>query len=404
MAAETTAASRDPIYDPLAPEVIADPHAFYRKLREHSRVYWHDVLDSYVLTGHAECRGILGDPAIFASDFRRVGEEMPESHLSVQTLDPPEHGGIRHLLVAALHEQSPTAMADHVAALAAEQVSRVTGRDRPVDLVGEFARPLALRTVCDFLGVQTPDGARFEAMSNAIVRSMDAGLDPERAAPGTRARADLSAMTAAWLRDTEGTGFLGAALKAHRKAPDVPEPVLANSLRAVLHAGYESVSRLLGNALARLVADPSLLAGAAGARRLDALADELVRLDGPVQATARVCVTDRTVNGHPLRQGDIVTLFLAAANRDPEVFPQPDEVDLGRRRGLHLGFGRGAHACLGASLAALQLRAVLTALADSGVALEAAAPPVQEATATLRGLVSLPVTVRDGSRPAPRTP
>ncbi|MBF9069688.1 cytochrome P450 [Streptacidiphilus fuscans] len=397
---------RDPIYNPLAPDVIADPHPFYRRLREHRRVYWHAVLDSWVLTGYEECRQVLSDTAAFASDFRRVGEEIPDAHLTVQSLDPPEHGAIRHLLVTALHEQSPTAMADRVAEIATAHVAALRGQDRPVDLVREFARPVALQTMCEFLGVEAPDGPRFEELSNAIVLSMDAGLDPSRAEPGTRARGELARLMGEWLRDSDGAAFIGAARRAALAAPEVSPALLANSLRTVLHAGYESVSRLLGNALARLVATPALLHGTGdparpdglngpgGLNGLDGLVEELIRLDGPVQADARVATEDRVVDGQKIRRGEVVILFLAAANRDPGVFAHPDDVDPGRRRGVHIAFGRGAHACLGANLATAQLRAVVTALAGSGLGLTAAGAPQFDPTATLRGLRSLPVLIR----------
>ncbi|MFE9388446.1 cytochrome P450 [Streptomyces sp. NPDC006784] len=387
---------RDPLYDPLAPEVIAAPHAAYRRLREHRRVYWHAQLDSWVLTGHAECRTVLGDTAAFGSDFRRVGEAVPDAHLSVQSLDPPAHSAIRHLLVSALHVRSHTAMTDTAARLAAGHLDALRGAGT-VDLVSGFARPLALHTMCDFLGVAPPDGPWFEEMSNAIVRSMDAGLDPARAEPGTRARAELSRMVGEWLETAGEDGFLGAARTARAQAPDVSEAVLANSLRAVLHAGYESVSRLLGNALARLVDDPALLERAMAQNALDPLVDELLRLDGPVQGDARVCVADSELGGRRIRRGEIVVLLLGAADRDPEVFADPDAVDLTRRKGAHLAFGRGAHACLGAGLATLQLRAVLSALHTAGIGFRPQGPAEYERTATLRGLRALPVVVSEAA-------
>ncbi|ARF53562.1 cytochrome P450 [Streptomyces gilvosporeus] len=401
---ETTGALRDPIYDPLDPGVIAGPHPFYKRLREHRRVYWHATLGAWALTGYGECRQVLNDTAHFGSDFRRVGEDVPDAQLSVQSLDPPEHGAIRHLLVSALHEQSPAVMVDRVAEIATAQVTALGERGRPVDLVKEFARPVALRTMCDFLGVEAPDGPWFEELSNAVVRSMDAGLDPSRAEPGNRARGELSRIVGDWLRDAGDDGFLGAARRASLGEPNVSAALLANSLRAVLHAGYESVGRLLGNALARLVAHPGLLPGPQDLSHRDALVDELIRLDAPVQADARVCTRDCVVGGEQIHRGDVVVLFLAAANRDPAVFPQPDEVDLNRRKGVHLAFGRGAHACLGASLATLQLRAVLAALAASGLGLTATEAPVYEPTATLRGLRSLTVAVGGPHRSVLLTP
>ncbi|MFE9329317.1 cytochrome P450 [Streptomyces sp. NPDC006925] len=249
--------------------------------------------------------------------------------------------------------------------------------------------------MCDFLGVAPPDGPWFEELSNAIVRGMDAGLEPERAEPGIKARAELSRMVSGWLETADEDGFLCAARAARAQAPEVSEAVLTNSLRGVLHAGYESVSRLLGNALARLVDDPALLDRAMAENALDPLVDELLRLDGPVQADARACVADSELNGQRIRRGEVVVLLLGAADRDPEVFADPDAVDLTRRKGAHLAFGRGAHACLGAGLATLQLRAVLSALHTAGIGFRPQGPAEYEPTATLRGLRTLPVAVSE---------
>lgn len=395
----------DPLYDPLSPEAIADPYPFYWRLREQNPVYWHRMLDSWVVTGYDECRRVLGDPERFASDFRRVGVDIPAAQLSLQALDPPEHGKIRHLLVSALHEQPAAAMARQVDMIADERVSMLPVRGDTADLVSEFARPVALRTICDFLGVARPAGSSFEAMSNAIVRSMDAGIEPDRAEPGNRARAELSQIIADWLRAATDDdvnvafngGFIGAAKRAHRCEPDVSDALLANSMRAVLHAGYESVSRLIGNVLARLVARPDVLTDAAFHHDLPPLVDELIRLDGPVQADARVCVSETTLGQERIARGEVVVLFIAAANRDPRTFVDPDEVRTTRRGAPHLAFGRGAHACLGARLGTLQLTAVLKALRGAGVSFAAAGPTVYDSTATLRGPRSIPVSVH---RPA----
>jgi len=228
---------RDPLYDPLAPDVIAAPYAVYRRLREHRRVYRHTQLGAWVLTGYDECRQILGDTGAFGSDFRRMGEEIPDAQLSVQTLDPPAHGAIRRLLVSALHSRSHTAVQDTAARLAAERAAELRDAGRSVDLISEFARPHALHTMCGFLGVTAPDGPWLEELSNAIVRSMDAGLDPSRAEPGTKAKAELSRMVGEWLEVADEGGFIGAARAAHAQARDVSHAVLANSLRSVFHAG-----------------------------------------------------------------------------------------------------------------------------------------------------------------------
>ncbi|HEY0700209.1 MAG TPA: cytochrome P450 [Micromonospora sp.] len=381
----------DPIYDPLAPEVIADPYTHYARLRRHAPVYWHAQLDSWVVTSYAECRTVLRDSATYASDVRRVGMAIPDAALSVQSLDDPEHATVRHLLVSALRGQPLDQLAGTVRDVVDARMSRL-GVLVAVDVVAEIARPVALHTICRLLGVDPPGGEQFEALSTAIVRSMDAGLDPGRAEPGTRARQELADLVNHWIDRSDGSGMIGWA-RTHRADSGVSPQVLANSLRAVLHAGYESASRLLGNALLTLARTPvpAPLPGAGPA--LDALVDELLRLAGPVQADARFCVADTSLGGRSLRRGDVVVVLLGAANRDPAVFAEPDEIDLTRPPGRHVAFGRGIHACLGTGIAILQLRAVLGHLAGRGLVPQLAGEPVVEPTATLRGLRRLPLVV-----------
>ncbi|GAA1335731.1 cytochrome P450 [Saccharothrix algeriensis] len=291
---------------------------------------------------------------------------------------------MRALLVHAFHALDW----DHVRQRAAEDVERRLAAlaDRPsFDFMGEFAGPLALAAITDVLGVALPDQGRFTAISADIVDSMDYALRPDTVEPGRAARAALAELAGRWLDEhTSGPGVVGY-LAAHRATADVPGTVLRNSLRVILHSGYESASRLLGNALLACLDTPGAL---------DALADgvtdtalqELVRCAGPVQAEARGCVRDTEVDGHPVRRGEIVTVLIAAANRDERVFDDPDTLRLDRRPNPHLGFGRGSHACLGAPLALLLARTALGALARHHRPPRPLGEPVFRRNATLRGL------------------
>ncbi|XIE81059.1 cytochrome P450 [Streptomyces sp. SBR177] len=169
--------------------------------------------------------------------------------------------------------------------------------------------------------------------------------------------------------------------------------MLRNSLRAVLHAGYESASRLLGNAAAALLTTPGALAAFRAAGPGTAV-DELVRFDAPVQADARVCVADTEIGGVTLKAGDPVTLLLGAANHDPRRFADPTELRLDRAPNPHLGFGRGAHACLGASMAIRLAGSVLGTLATDHPGARAVAEPRHRRNLTLRGLDRFEVTLR----------
>ncbi|MCX4529392.1 MULTISPECIES: cytochrome P450 [unclassified Streptomyces] len=343
------------------------------------------------MTRHSDCLSVLTDSARFASDWRRAGEDIPAPLLSVQTLDPPEHTAIRHLLLDGFRAQDRQALHAAMDRWAGELLAELAGRPS-FDFVGELAEPLALRFITAFLGVDAPDPAWFVPMSRTVVDGMDAGLWPEKHEPAVAARARLAEYAGGWLADPPKDGLIGY-VAAHAESAGVDRSVLRNSLRVVLHAGYESASRLLGNAAAALLTYPGALAAFRTAP-LAAAVDELIRYDAPVQADARVCVTETELAGVTIRVGDPVTLFLGAAHHDPLRFAHPTELRLDRAPNPHLGFGRGAHACLGASLAIRLAGSVFTALARDYPDARAVAEPAHRSNLTLRGLDRFEVTLR----------
>ncbi|MEV5973345.1 cytochrome P450 [Streptomyces sp. NPDC051921] len=384
-------APADPIKGLARPDVLPDPYPAYAELRETTPVLWHEPLGSWVLTRHADCLAVLTDSARFASDWRRAGEDVPAPLLSVQTLDPPEHTAIRHLLLDGFRAQDRHALHERLDHEVKELLGELAARPS-FDLVGELAEPLALRFVTAFLGVPAPDLDWFVPMSRTVVDGMDAGLWPEKHEPAVAARAELAAYAGGWLADPPETGLI-AYVAAHADDSGVDPAVLRNSLRAVLHAGYESASRLLGNAAKALLTTPGALDALRTAGRATAV-DELVRFDAPVQADARVCVADTELGGVTIKAGDPVTLLLGAANHDPLRFAHPTELRLDRAPNPHLGFGRGAHACLGASMAIRLAGSVLGTLATDHPRAQAVAEPHHRRNLTLRGLDRFEVTLR----------
>jgi cytochrome P450 len=382
----------DPILDLARPANLRNPYPAYAALRENTPVLWHELLGSWVLTRHADCLAVLTDSTRFASDWRRAGEEIPGPLLTVQTLDPPEHTGIRHLFLDGFRAQDRAALHEWMNRQAQARLAALAHRDS-FDFVGELAEPLALASVTAFLGVPAPDLDWFVPMSRTIVDGMDAGLWPEKHEPAVAARKKLADYAGGWLADPPETGLIRYVAE-HADASGVDPAVLRNSLRAVLHAGYESASRLLGNATAALLQTPGVLDELRGTSDQAAAVDELIRYDAPVQADARVCVTDTEIGGVTIRAGDPVTLFLGAANHDPVRFAGPTELRLNRTPNPHLGFGRGAHACLGASLAVRQAGAVLGTLAKEYPDARAVAEPDHRRNLTLRGLDRFEVTLR----------
>ncbi|MBA9007935.1 cytochrome P450 [Thermomonospora cellulosilytica] len=367
-----------------------DPHPLYSRLRADHPVHWSELLGSWVLTRHEDCTSVLRDSRSFASDWRRIGEDVPEPMLSIQTVDPPEHTGIRHFLVDAVRAIDHRALEETIARQVDARLKDLGARDG-FDFVADFAEPVALHTVTAFLGVPPIDLDWFRPVSQAIVDGMDAGIWPEKAGPAVRARALLAEMSADWLADPPGGGLVGY-VAAHEAGSGISRPVLLNTLRAVLHAGYESAGRLLTGGMAALLAEPDalpLLARGDLARAVE----EIVRFVSPVQADGRACVIETTIGGHTIKAGDPVTMLLGAANRDPSRFAEPDALDFSRHPNPHLGFGRGAHSCLGQSLATLQARIVFGTIAAEHPGIHATGRAVWRGNLTLRGVARLPVSL-----------
>jgi cytochrome P450 len=380
----------DVAFEPLNPETLRDPYAVYARLRETAPVVWHEPLNSWLLTRYQDCIRVFRDSRRFAADRRKAGIPVPESTLSIQSMDPPEHTSVRGLLVSAYRAQDMAAVEQRARRYADELLGRLAGSNGG-ELMTGFAAPLTLATICDFLGVPVPALDSFSAMSDAIILGMDAGLRPERAEPGAVARARLSALIATWCDPPPRTGMLGY-LAGHAAAAGMSRDVLLNSVRVVFHAGYTSLYSAIGNAVLALLRHEVDLTWLRDSQLMDTAVEELFRYDGPVQANARLCTEDVELGGVHIRQGQVVLLLLGAANRDPEQFARPDELMLERQPNPHLAFGWGIHACVGALLAKAVVQAALASLSDRAPRLRLAGEPVHKPQATQRCLERLPVS------------
>lgn len=166
------AAAVDPILDLARPSILRNPYPSYGRMRVTSPVFWHELLGSWVLTRHADCLAVLTDSNRFASDWRRAGEDIPAPLLSVQTLDPPEHTAIRHLLLDGFRAQDRAALHDALEGQIDDLLAELARRPS-FDFVGELAEPVALRFVTAFLGVPAPELDWFVPMSRTVVDGMD---------------------------------------------------------------------------------------------------------------------------------------------------------------------------------------------------------------------------------------
>jgi cytochrome P450 len=373
---------------------LLDPYPLYREWHRAGPVHWDDGIEAWVVTGYHEGHTVLRENSVFCSDWRRIGENTPQSLLGIQTLDPPEHTRIRHLMVEGLKAVGATRSLDRLLAAKLDEVLADLEQRPSFDFVREFAEPLALAAVTHLLGAPPVDRDWFVPLSNTIVDGMDAGLRPECYEPGVAARARLTELVGEWLAAPPAGGLIAHLLES-TTTDELNRDVLLNTVRVILQAGFQTANRFLAFGM------HTLLRVAPDRRRpvdSEVAVHELVRFDGPVHAESRGCVRDVELGGEKIRCGQEVTVLLGAANRDPAVFDRPDTLILDRAPNRHLGFGRGPHSCLGAPFAVQLATAAFTALTHRYPDAELLREPVPRPNVTERGLTGLQISLR-----APRT-
>jgi cytochrome P450 len=400
-----TAIGPDVTADLLSPDAVADPYPLLAELREHDPVHWSERYRSWFVTRYADVDAALRDPR-FSSDrispYRRARLDGPDADPGVRTAfgvledwmvfkDPPDHTRLRKLLSRAFTPRAVERVRPRIGELAAELLDDLPrSADRPADLIGDYAYPLTASVVAELLGVPRADRGRFKQWSDRITGLVFGGMgDPDRHTDGAAGMADL-------------TGYLGELVARHEREP--ADDLITALVRArdsgdaltheevvstgvlLLFAGHETTTNLIGNGLLALLRHPGEPADAPGT------VEEALRYDGPAKTIARIMAADVELGGRVLRRGDRVFLCPSAANRDPEVFADPDRFDVTRRPGRQLGFGIGLHYCLGAPLARLEASVAVPAVLRRFPGLRLADEPLHWHPVLLsRGLVRLPV-------------
>lgn len=308
--------------------------------------------------------------------------------------DPPDHTRLRRLVSSAFTSQRVESMRPRIEKAAHELLDAVEGLDE-VDLVEAFALPLPFEVVSALLGIPSSSRGEFRAWTEMVA-------DPARRNEWTPHLARLLDVIRGLVADQRahpGDGLLSELIAARDGDDRLSEDELTSMVFVLLVAGTETTINLIGTGVFRLLedrarwerlrSDPGLLPAAV---------DELVRFDSPsTTTTSRVATAAFEIAGHVVRTGTPVVVDLAAANRDPAVFTDPDELRLDRRHNPHLGFGHGIHYCVGAPLARMEARVAFEVLMERFPDLDLAASEPLWREDFLRGLLTLPVRLRGAS-------
>ncbi len=362
----------------LDPANRDDPYPLFAELRR--TPVTREADGSHVVSTYREIVALLHDPRVSSDPRSRpelagappTPEEGPPGlPLDFIRRDPPEHDRLRELAARPFGPPHTPGrvegMRPWLAEVATGLIDNVAGKHR-VDLVDDFAYPLPVTAICRLLGVPREDQPRFRQWADAFIETVDPTTGPfdERQHRRNQVQAELGAYLDG-LADAHARQPGDDLISGLLTGPSAPmsRADLASTCALLLIAGHETTVNLIANGMLTLLRHPDVL----GRLRREPdliipLVEELLRYEPPVQYLAnRVATTDITVADTTVPQGSPLVLMLAAGNRDPDRFPDPDRFDPDRTDNAHIGFGNGIHYCFGAALARVEAQVALPALA-----------------------------------------
>ncbi|MGA6160035.1 cytochrome P450 family protein [Stenotrophomonas sp. NPDC087984] len=409
-------------------EFATDPYPAYAWLREHAPVHRTTLpsgVDAWLVTRYADARKALADPRLSKNPQRHSaaahakgkvgipGEQRADLMTHLLNIDPPDHTRLRRLVSTAFTPRRVAAFAPRVRTLTDQLIDAFEERGE-ADLIHEFAFPLPIYAICDLLGVPREDQDDFRDWAGAMIRH-GGGPRGGVARAVKRIRAYLGELIhrkrlelVERREEEDGEDLISGLIRASDHGEHLTENEAAAMAFILLFAGFETTVNLIGNGVYALLRHPEQRAVMQRAleegdeRLLAAGVEELLRYDGPVEiATWRFATEPLTLAGQRIAEGEPVLVVLAAADRDPERFAEPDVLDLTRRDNQHLGYGHGIHYCLGAPLARLEAQTAIATLLRRLPGLRLAADPEElrwRGGLIMRGLRTLPVTWNSADR------
>jgi hypothetical protein len=404
-------------YDPADPRWSTDPGPLFDEIRESAPVHFTPG-GYWVVARHADCLALLRSRDASADSLnldeakrpRLRGTRRDEQLAMIRATgndtrpflfrDPPDHTRLRGLVQRAFTPRRVHELTPFVRVKAREAIERHLD-DGPFDAVEELAWSLPVSVICEMLAIPKEDHQKFHAESAMLAR----GLDPDFLLSDD----DHAARDAAILyfgvyfhelfaerRRHPGDDLLSALISARDSGDQLSEGELLSTAILILVAGHETTMNLISGSLLLLARNERAQSELRHDPSLDRTAtEEMLRMVSPVQLTGRSMVNDVELDGNVIEKGSFVFVLLGAANRDPDVFERPTELNIRRELNPHLGFGFGLHHCLGAPLARLESSVAIRELLDATTSISLHDERVRyRPNIVLRGLESLSISIR----------
>lgn len=394
----------------ISPQAIADPYPLYADLRQNNPVCWDKNLGGWVVTRYADVHALLRDKRMSSSQLDQLmGQLSPEQQTGTQPLrqiltgrllltDDPDHRRLRSLMQLAFTPRRVRQMTEFIQQSINEMLDRLQSAGK-MDLIADFADPLPSHVITGMLGLPPEDHLQFKGWTDDIYGFLGVSAEPvasraERANGSARQLHSYLNDLFTKIRLHPRDDLLSGMLEAEEEGQKLSQTELFSNVVGMINAAHETTTNLIGNTVYTLLKTPDLWHRLVDDPELvPSTVEEGLRYESPIQMVGRRAAEDVTINDVTIPAGQRVALILAAANRDPEQFPDADRFDMTRSDNPHVAFGGGPHFCLGAALGRLEGQLALQSLAERLPDLRFLQPDVQwRPYPIFRGLQSLSVT------------
>ena len=362
---------------PMDPTYRADPHVVLDDLRARCPVHRDEMSGNFILSRYADVRAVVSDLDMLRDPINaeegailqrrsldQVDPSLPRSHVSsILTLDDPDHARIRRPLAQALYARVAR-FKPEVERIISETLDALEG-ETTFDLMDRFCVPIPIDVIASILGVDRERLVEFRDWSEGLIQ----GLNPFRNAAQTAAMESASENLNAYFleamadrRAAPRDDLISDMVQLQAEA-NLADTELRINLTALLVGGNLTTTDLIGNAVRLLLLNPAELAKLkADPKIINAVVEEVLRYEPPVDITGRIAHQDMEIAGCPVKSRQALTMSLRGANRDPEVYDDPHAFNVSRKHKPHVAFGGGSHICIGAPLARLEAQVALVRL------------------------------------------
>jgi cytochrome P450 len=387
-------------FNPWDEAFRANPYPHYRALSGQPPHLIDLFFPAALIGRYADGVAILRDPERFSSDTRTMDRiEVFGDAPRLLFSDPPTHTRLRKLVSRAFTPKRIKDLEPKIREFTAALLDRAAAKGE-FELMADIAVPLPVMVIAEMLGVPPADYERFKEWSNEIIESDNTmpgvPLPPSVSAAFQALRAFFIGEIAK-RRQNPGPDLVSALVAARDEADALTEEEMIAFAILLLLAGNETTTNLIGNGTLALMRHPEQLAMLRkDATLLPRAIEEMLRYDPPAQSTIRVTKADALIGGVEIKAASAVFVVLAAINRDPAQFPDPERFDITRDPNDHLAFGDGIHFCLGAALARLEALIVFGAMLERFPRLRLAEPAADvkyKGSYFLRGLAALRLAI-----------